>query len=128
MSAEHNVEVMQKFVGAVFAGENDKLPQYLHPDFELIHSRTVPYTGVYKGAQGFLDFLGIFMGTFDPLDMKTGETFVSPEGSVIAEILLAGTLKSTGQKVETSMLEKWEFEEGLVRRIKPHYFDPNPVD
>lgn len=126
MSAEQNVEIMNSFVGAVFAGENDKLAQYLHPDFELLHSTTVPYTGTYRGAQGFLTFLEKFMGTFDNLDMKQGETFVAPSGTIVVEIGLTGNLKTNGKRVETSMLEKWEFENGKVRRIKPHYFDPNP--
>lgn len=126
--SDQNVAVMNRFVAAVFAGENDKLPELLHPDFELLHASTVPYAGVYRGPEGFLRFLELFMATFDPLDMQAKETFVASSGALVVEIALAGVLKSTGQKVETTMLEKWEFEDGMVRRIKPHYFDPNPVN
>jgi ketosteroid isomerase-like protein len=126
MSADKNIEIMNTFVGAVFAGENDKLPQYLHPDFELLHSTTVPYTGTYKGAQGFLTFLEKFMGSYDNLEMEQGDTYASPNGTLVVEINLKGNRKSDGKRVETSMLEKWEFEDGKIRRVKPHYFDPNP--
>jgi ketosteroid isomerase-like protein len=117
---------MNRFLEAVFAGDYERLPQYLHPDFELLHSTTVPYAGVYKGSEGFLRFIHLFMDSFDPLDLQTGETFAAPSGALVVEIALAGNLKSSGRRVETTMLEKWEFEDGKVRRIKPHYFDPNP--
>jgi ketosteroid isomerase-like protein len=123
-----NIAVMQRFLDAVFAGDHGSLPGLLHPRFELQHSTTVPYAGVYKGAEGFLRFLGIFMSSFDPLDLRPGETYVAPSGALVVEIELSGTLKSSGKRVETTMLEKWEFENGLVRRIKPQYFDPNPVE
>ncbi len=128
MSAEKNIEVMNTFVGAVFAGENHKLPQYLHPDFELLHSTTVPYVGTYKGAEGFLAFLEKFMGSYDNLEMEQGDTYASPDGTLVVEINLKGNRKSDGKLVETSMLEKWQFEDGKIRRVKPHYFDPNPKD
>lgn len=127
MSSE-NIAVMNRFIEAVFAGEPASLPDLLHPDFELLHSTTVPYAGTYRGADGFLRFLDIFMNSFDPLDLQTGETFVAPSGALVVEITLSGRLKSSGKRVETTMLEKWEFEDGLVRRIKPHYFDPNPAE
>jgi len=123
-----NITVMQRFLDAVFAGDHGRLPGLLHPQFELEHSTTVPYAGVYQGAEGFLRFLDIFMSSFEPLDLRTGETYVAPSGALVVEIELSGTLRSSGKRVETTMLEKWEFENGLVRRIKPHYFDPNPVD
>jgi hypothetical protein len=58
--------------------------------------------------------------------MEQGETYASPSGTLVVEILLKGDRKSDGGRVETSMLEKWEFEDGRIRRVKPHYFDPNP--
>lgn len=123
-----NIAVMNRFIKAVFAGDHEVLTGLLHSDFELLHSTTVPYAGKYRGAEGFLRFLEIFMNSFDPLDLDTGETYVAPSGALVVEIMLNGTLKTSGKRVETSMLEKWEFEDGLVRRIKPHYFDPNPAD
>ena len=127
MSSE-NISVMNRFIEAVFTGDHEVLPGLLHPDFELLHSTTVPYAGTYRGADGFLCFLDIFMNSFEPLDLDTGETYAAPSGALVVEITLNGTLKSSGKRVETTMLEKWEFEDGLVRRIKPHYFDPNPAD
>lgn len=120
-----NHAIMQSFLDAVLSGQTDKLSDLIHPDFELLHASTVPYAGAYKGAEGFLDFLGKFMGTFDPLNLETGEIYAAPSGALICEIVLTGAYKATGKPVSTSMLEKWEFEGGKVRRIKPHYFDPN---
>lgn len=124
MSAD-NQAVMQQFLDAVLGGKPELLDPLIHADFELLHASTVPYAGVYQGAEGFLRFLGIFMGTFDDLTLETGETFAAPSGALICEIVLTGTYKCSGKRVRTSMLEKWEFADGKVLRIKPHYFDPN---
>ena len=121
-----NAAVMERFVGAVLASELDKLPALMDDDFELVHSSTVPYAGTYKGSAGFMRFLEIFMKTYDIERLEPLETFVAQSGALIVEIALRGRLKSGGL-VDTTMLEKWEFRGGKVLRIKPHYFDPNPI-
>lgn len=126
MSAR-NSALLQSFVGHVMAGEYDRLAELIHPDFQLIHSSTVPYAGTYRGAEGFLRFLNIFTDCYDDLEMETGEIFVAPSGSLIVEIQLRGIVKAMGGRVDTSMLEKWDFSDGKVTRIKPHYFDPNLI-
>lgn len=124
---QQSSNLLSTFVGHVMAGEFDRLDDLLHPNFTLIHASTVPYAGTYKGATGFQEFLALFTNSYDGLEMQTGETFTAPSGSLVVEIHLRGTLKSDGGLVDTTMLEKWDFADGKILTIKPHYFDPNPI-
>jgi ketosteroid isomerase-like protein len=127
MSTE-NIAIMDRFVAAVLAGELNKLPELIDNDFELVHSSTVPYAGIYKGSAGFMRFLDIFMNSYDIERLEPVETFASPTGAVVVELAFLGKFKSSGKPIDTTILEKWEFRGGKVVRIKPHYFDPNPID
>ena len=60
-----NLDVQQRFVAAVFAGDAVTLTALCHTDFALEQGAAMPYAGTYRGAEGFLAFLGVFGETYD---------------------------------------------------------------
>ena len=43
---------------------------------------------------------------------------------LVSEFDLIATVKTTGQRYETTLLERWQFSEGKVITVLPHYFEP----
>jgi hypothetical protein len=118
-----NLALADKLQASVFAGEHDAVRAIIHPDFELHQARRIPYAGEYKGYDGFMRFLANFMGWYDIHTLERTGTFFADNGDVVVEFHLVATARSTGEKVDTTMLEKWEFKDGQVIGVKPHYFD-----
>lgn len=123
MTAE-NLAVKDRFLGAVFAGDFAALLDLIHPDFAMRQVDALPYGGLYEGPEGFVSFIQKFLAMLDIEQLEATETFVSETGGIVMELAVRTTLKQTGARMDTTMLEKWEFADGKVIRISPHYFDP----
>jgi ketosteroid isomerase-like protein len=128
MAANRNLLVQQQFVDAVFAGDGDTIRSLAAPDFELVEGSGMPFAGVYRGADGFLEFLGLFSDTFDLEYLRPVRCFASDDPDRMAfEFELRGVHRATGELFESSLIEAWTFRDGRVAVIKPHYFNvPKP--
>ena len=120
-----NPDIQQRFVAAVFAGDSATLAALCHDDFVLEQGETMPYAGTYRGAEGFLRFLGIFGETLDIEKLEPVRSYLCSDPDwLVSEFDLVATVKATGQRYATSLLERWQFSQGKVITIKPHYFEP----
>lgn len=125
MSIE-NVALKDRFVAAVFAGDQETLRSVAHPDFELWQNRLLPYGGTYKGAEGFLAFLEKFSATFEIEQLENTRTFTSDSGGVVSEFAFKGKLLSNGRPFDTKLIEVWDFADGKVLKIVTYWFEtPN---
>jgi uncharacterized protein len=124
MTASRNTQVKQQFVAAVFAGDAATIRALADPGFELHEGTGLPFTGTYRGAEGFLQFLGIFSRTFDIERLEPIRSYESPDPDCMAfEFDLRATVRDTGQLFESTLIEVWNFKDGKVLSIKPHYFN-----
>lgn len=119
-----NLRIQEQFVTAVFAGDTDTVRSLCAPEFALHEGSGMPFAGVYHGADGFLDFLQLFNDTFDIAELAPVRTWVTQYPDwLIGELSLRATLRASGQRYESSILEMWQFRNGKVVSIKPHYFN-----
>ncbi len=120
-----NLDVQQRFVAAVFAGDAEVLKGLCHPDFLLVQAPSMPYGGTYQGADGFLRFLGIFGATYDIEKLEPLRTYQAEDPDwLVSEFVLRATVKASGKLYDTTLLESWHFRDGKVLGIRPHYFQP----
>jgi ketosteroid isomerase-like protein len=121
---DRNLAVQQRFVAAVFAGDADTIRALAAPDFELLEGSGMPFAGVFRGAEGFLKFLGVFNATFELEYLRPAGRFASDDPDRMAfEFELRGVHRATGAPFESSLIEVWTFRDGKVVTIKPHYFN-----
>ncbi len=118
-----NLEIANRLESAVFGGDQAGIRAVIHPDFVLHSAPRHPYGGRYDGVEGFLVFIDRLMGHFDFEKLERTGTYSSENGDMILEFHLRGTAKSTGVLLDTSLLEKWEFKDGKIIAVTPHYFD-----
>jgi ketosteroid isomerase-like protein len=128
MASNPNLLVQQQFVAAVFAGDGDTIRSLAAADFELAEGSGMPFAGTYRGAEGFLEFLGVFNDAFDLEYLRPVRHFASDDPDRMAfEFELRGVHRATGELFESSLIEAWTFRDGRVVAIKPHYFNvPKP--
>jgi ketosteroid isomerase-like protein len=124
MASNPNLPVQQRFVAAVFAGDGDTIRSLCAPDFELLEGSGLPFAGVFRGAEGFLAFLGVFNDTFELEYLNPVRHYASDDPDRMAfDFELRGVHRATGEAFESSLVELWTFREGKVVTIKPHYFN-----
>jgi ketosteroid isomerase-like protein len=124
MAKNPNLEIVERFVSAVFAGDAATLAALCDPAFELHEGSGLSFAGTYAGAQGFLGFLGLFGETLEIARLEPIRSYVTDDPDyVICEMELAATVRATGAAFASSLLERWRFREGRVLEIKPHYFN-----
>lgn len=124
MSDNPNLAVLERFTGAVAAGDAETVKALCAPGFELHEGSGLSFAGTYQGADGFLDFLGVFVGALEIERLETTRVYQSDDPDfVIAEMELRAVVRATGKVFESSLLERWQFAEGRVVEIKPHYFN-----
>jgi ketosteroid isomerase-like protein len=121
---EQNLSVKQQFVSAVFAGDKDTLRRLADPQFELHEGSGMPFAGVYRGAEGFIAFLDIFMAAFDIRRLEETGAYTSedPDQMVFA-FELEATYRPTGTDFTSSLIEAWQFSNGKVLKIVAHYLN-----
>ena len=124
MSDNPNLAVQARFAAAVMAGDMATLEELSHPEMVLTQGAGTAYPGTYRGYAGFLEFLGKFAAALDIDSIETTRIFHGDDpGALVCEFDLRSKHKATGQRYDTTLMELWEFKDGKVIRIKPHYFD-----
>jgi uncharacterized protein len=124
MTRNSNLAIQEQFVTAVFAGDTATIEALCAPEFELHEGSGLPFAGTYRGAQGFLEFLGLFNDTLDIEYLTPVRTYTTDDPDwLVGELNLRATLRATGKLFESSLMEMWQFRNGKVVAIKPHYFN-----
>ena len=124
MAQNPNLALIERFVGAVFAGDGETLKRLCAPDFQLHEGSGLSFAGTYLGGEGFLQFLQVFGDTFDIERLEPLRTYVTDDPDyVVTEMELRAVVKATGKVFASSLLERWRFRDGRVIEIAPHYFN-----
>lgn len=124
MSENPNLAVQARFAAAVMAGDVATLEELSHPEMVLTQGAGTAYAGTYHGSAGFLEVLGKFAAALDLESIDTIRVFQCDDpGALVCEFDLKSKLKGSDTRYDTTLMELWEFKDGKVIRIKPHYFD-----
>lgn len=125
MATNENIVIQQRFVKAALTGDVATLQALCHPAFELHEGSGLPFAGIYKGAEGFIDFLRIFAEVLDVERLEPTRLYREADaGEYLAcEFELRSVVRATGDRFDSSLVEIWRFHEGAVLEIRPHYFD-----
>lgn len=108
---------------ATLGGDLETFKTYIHPDFFVHESDSLPFAGKFQGIEGFQEVFGMVFGIYENVEV---ERKVVCTGNDHAMVLLdfTGTRKETGEAFRTPMIEMFRFVNDKLIEIKPFYFDP----
>lgn len=115
--------ILDRWLAAVFSGDQQALAGMMHPDFALHQAAGLPYGGVLKGPAGFEHFWRSFGETFEIELLDEVDRFQSAGGDIVLKFQFRGRLKATGKAFDTTILESFTFRDGRVLAIAPHWFE-----
>ena len=122
MTTDHQA-ILDRWLAAVFGGDQRALADMMHSAFELHQAVGLPYGGVLKGPAGFEHFWRSFGETFEIDALDEVDRFFSAGGDIVLKFHFRGRLKATGKAFDTTILESFTLRDGKVLSIAPHWFD-----
>ena len=119
-----NIAIKDRWVEAVFAGDKDTIRELIDPEFELHQPPGLAYEGVYRGVDGFFDFLDRFLAAYDLESLEPTALYVeqSDPDALALEFQIKGILRATGTRFESPQFECWNFRDGKVVSIRVFWF------
>jgi ketosteroid isomerase-like protein len=114
-----NLEIIQSGYNNFLQGNIPALVELLSDDitWELPKSAEVPFSGVFKGKNGVLEFFQQIAATNDFHEFNVTD-FISEGDKVIALGNLRATSKTTGKTSSNKWAHFWQLKDGKVIR---HY-------
>jgi uncharacterized protein len=127
MTARHhaNNETKTRFVDALFAGDWDTAASLVHPDFELREPDALPYGGIYKGIEGFKQCWELIPQSSHVTEyLDTLRVFFTEDpDSIVVELDFRGSIRGTGEKIASKVLEQFDFIDGKISAISLFWFN-----
>jgi len=121
---EKNQAVRESLFKAYRAGDQEAVRACLAPDFVLYESKGHAFAGTYKGAEGFFEFMKKSPHVYAIESIKLiREYWCEDPDYAVFEQHNTGTVKATGEKFDTTLLEYWHFHDGKVATVKPFWLD-----
>ena len=116
-----NIVCVERFLGRISRGDVQEALHCLGPSVELLEPDSLPYGGRYTGREGFVRFLTEIAKFWDIAPVAT---LVHDLGDdVLVRSALRLTARSTDRTLDTSVLEVYSVERGLITRIEPFFRD-----
>ena len=127
MTPEHhaNHATKTRFVDSLFANDWDTMAILVHPEFELREPDALPYGGVYRGIEGFKKcWDAIPQSSHQAEHLDTLRCYFTEDpNSIIVELDFRGKRRDTGEKIESKVMEQFEFKDGLIIAIVLFWFN-----
>ena len=120
--SQENVEVVRRIFETFQAGMQGDDPgswldsEAVADDFEWIAPTPLDGRSVWRGADGFVEFLRTWTEQFDEWSIRVERLIDAGEDRVVALTRQKATGKGSGVPVELNLGQVWEFEAGRVAR------------
>jgi ketosteroid isomerase-like protein len=114
--SEENVEMVRRGYEAYNRGDLDGMVADFAPTFEYVTTGAVPdATGVYRGAEGYKEFLGWMRSEFESPRVAVHE-LIEAGDQVLASVSLRGRGKQSGVETNWDIWHLWTVRDGKVVR------------
>ncbi|KAA1379916.1 nuclear transport factor 2 family protein [Aeromicrobium fastidiosum] len=128
MSPKDQIETIESFLRLVNSGDMVSASELIHPDFDLVEQPGLPYAGEYHGRDGFLGLMEAAGRTWTRWVDAPYPYELAVEGNrVFKEVRFTATAAATGVEIEMDFMEVFELEDGLIRRVRAYYWDPEGI-
>lgn len=119
-------EIQAAVYAAAGARDWEKVESLLHDDFVLYEAECLPFAGEWRGKDALQRCAAAMYGTWadakvDIHDITGGDTHA------VTVLTLTMTPKGGGETFSQTVCEMGEFENGLMKSLKIHYFDADEV-
>jgi hypothetical protein len=103
-------------------GDFGVMAELLDPGVAIYQADALPYSGVWRGHDGFKRWMEAFGEVWLSLEVRDPQIFESGE-TVFSRSTCFGVSRRTGRSVDWPLLQQIKIENGLIKEIWPFYWD-----
>lgn len=123
---DQNLQIVKNAYAAYAGGDIRGFTASFTPETEIHEVASLPYGGVYKGAEGFPILIGKALATFSGIKFTKHHIIASGE-HVVSWGIFDCTGKTTGKSASIPFVEIWNIVDGKTRRLDVIYGDTAAV-
>ncbi len=117
-----NETLVRDFLAAAAAGDRATMARLAAPDLTVIEAESLPFGGRHVGLDAFHALVRRVFGALQGTQLAV-EQFIPGADCVVVLATLRGQSRRDGSEVEMPIAELWRIDGGLIREIRPYYFD-----
>jgi ketosteroid isomerase-like protein len=123
---EKALATVERFMHAIVEERLDDARSLLHDEFVAYEAGGLPYSGEYRGPQGFFDLLAKMT---EGLEFTLGPApqCLLEGGSVAVRSRVTFTARASGKSVVMKLVEVYTVRDGLIVELDVYYQDPAAV-
>lgn len=118
--------LVEKFVDAFGDGRLQDALGLLHDEFVVHAAGDVPYSGDYRGAEGFSELIAKIMAVLE-LTPSPDMQYIADGDKVVLYYRLTFTSRTFGNSVEMDVSEVFTVGDGLIAGLDVYYKNPSAV-
>ena len=119
---ENNKAILKAFLKASENQDEVSMREFLDPEIEVVEAESLPYGGIHRGVDAFLQLIPKVFGTWRDCEVSI-QNWVSEGDHVITLATMSGYGRSTDLPFKVPIAEVWTFRKGKIVRVMPYYFD-----
>ena len=118
--------IVEKFVVAFGDGRLQDALSLLHDDFVIHAAGDVPYSGDYRGAEGFSELIAKMVAVLE-FTPSSAMKYIFDGDNVVLHYRLAFTSLASGKSIETGVTEVFSARDGLIVDLDVYCKNPSAV-
>jgi len=122
---QSNKEKVQSMFAALAGGDLETLKSYLHPDVVVKEADCLPFAGVYRGPEGYLELVQKVTGTW--VDPDFSVKAMLGEGDLVVVVSELTAKNKAGTFFTMPMTEVFYFTDGRRSEVRPYYYDTHKL-
>lgn len=123
--SQDNVRIVQAVYEAGMRGDLAALFSHLDPECVAYESDALPYAGVYRGPEGFVQLFQKVTALFR-LDLRV-EELTDTADRVIARVQGQFIPQAGGAPIPVDIAEHWTLRNHKILEVRPYYWNPKPI-
>ena len=122
---ETNREIWQKVINAWAEEDLETIRRYVSPDLEILEPASLPYPGLFKGPEGYVELHRKIDECWADLKVERGLVIGGDtDEALVIEYFTSGRSRTTNKCLDREpSLGIWKFRDGMVISMTPFNFD-----
>ena len=123
--SQSNKEKVQAMFDAMAAGDLELMKSYLHPEVIVNEAECLPYSGIYRGPDAYIELVHKVVGSWDDLQLSVNA--MSESGNMVMVVSEFAGKSKAGVAFNMPMTEVFHFTDGKISEVRPYYFDTHKL-
>jgi len=123
--SQSNIEKVQAMFDAMAVGDFEQMKSYLHPDVVVTEADCLPYAGVYRGPDAYIQLVHTVVSTWDDLQLSVNA--MAESGDMVMVVSEFAGKNKAGVAFNMPMTEVFYFTDGKISEVRPYYFDTHQL-